>query len=107
MEVGSIVQCVKASDWQELTHLGIVCPKVGEKYMVRGIWRSDAADITPSLYLEEIKNSVLPFYYVEPSFEIECFRELIPPMDIMEALAKEEVEQLEYEGSGLSECERH
>jgi hypothetical protein len=89
MKVGSLVECIKEGKWDGFS--GITMPVVGKIYTVRGFYESKIGFDT-SLYLEEIVNGKYCFG-IEPSFEIECFREVIPPMEVsLEAIIEEEVE---------------
>lgn len=89
MKVGSLVECVKKSGWEDNKYgLNIKTPKKGSIYVVRGFYETKK-----SIYLEEIVNPVLPISFVEPSFEIECFVELLPPEKCsLEELFEEELE---------------
>ncbi len=88
MEVGSIVKCIKLSSWSRAYSVKVNIPKVKGIYTVRGFYNNTGDNAGRiSIYLEEIINDKLPITdNVEPSFEIEIFEELLPPMNILEKI---------------------
>lgn len=92
MQLGSIVECIN-DDYGFMTQFiimfGIEAPKRGEIYVIR-----EFDDKFPGIRLEEIVNDDFDFASrrVEPSFNINRFRELMPPMkrELLEELKLEE-----------------
>lgn len=106
MDIGSIVKCIKKTGWENsdsqssyFSFFGekIKTPIIQKHYTVRGFYKN--MDNSISIYLEEIINKIAYFkgesvkisddILPEPSFEIECFIEELPPMDIMAEIEKE------------------
>jgi hypothetical protein len=89
MEIGSRVKCIAKSSWEiKEPEMGVKCPIVNKIYTVRGFYKGMTGI---SIYLEEIRNSELPLFHVEPSFEKKIFVELLPDEEL------ELVEELEEE----------
>jgi hypothetical protein len=87
MEIGSLVECIKQTAWNnslEKFKISVQIPIVKKIYTIRGFYNNGN-----SIYLEEIINLPLPFVNIEPSFEIFCFREILPAMDILKEIEKE------------------
>ena len=75
MKIGSIVECV---DNKNISTMKV--PKLNHPYTVRGI-----AELNGVL-LEEIQNRWSEYWNCEWGYKPERFRELLPPMEIQEAL---------------------
>lgn len=95
MQVGSLVECIKAHTCD--FHINGVIhksndPIVGNIYTIREIIPPDKFDDRISILLHELKNEPLNFefngdqYSIEPSFLVERFREIQPPMSIPEEI---------------------
>lgn len=89
MKVGSIVECV--NDSIDSTYAvavkqsGQIFPVKGKIYTVRGFQSTQLSNI----YLEEIVNSPLKHLggiIIEVGFRSDRFRELLPPIEIQDAL---------------------
>jgi hypothetical protein len=99
MNIGSIIVCVKPTEWRDsMEKYGffVECPVVKSLYTVRGFWKSPIGGGL-SVYLEEIKNDqvvIEGFKLPEPSFHVDCFREVLPPMNILEKI-EENIEERE------------
>lgn len=81
MKVGSIVECINDSG-----EMGIVRPKKGKPYTVRDIGANICKPGVEGLRLEEIINGVHPHTGKEFAYYTWRFRELLPPMEIQDAL---------------------
>ena len=95
MKVGSLVVCLNNSEWENsLEKFGFFVKRPEVKkvvYTVRGFYASKNSD-HPSIYLEEIVNEplqVLGVTIVEPSFYMDHFEEVLPPMNILEQIEKD------------------
>lgn len=81
MKVGSIVECVDAGFRKSPNPL-VKYPVLKGIYTVREIIKDDVVIIR----LEEIINPACPKDGKEYAFDIDAFRELLPPMEIQDAL---------------------
>jgi hypothetical protein len=92
MKVGSLVELVD-DNWIELAEDGEIYPIIKIPYTIRNMqFDSSGCGIT----LEEIINE--PFHYAEGfgecNFDINRFRELMPPIENIEEYIKENVNEL-------------
>jgi hypothetical protein len=99
MQVGSLVECVNDIFPDELYRTPIKFPVKGSYYLIREIGPNPCGDNKISVLLEEIINQPrlceLCVMCFETRFGVERFRELVPPINLEEALRKEEPEQQE------------
>lgn len=93
MKVGSLVECVATFDDNQTTaqSWGVRFPIVRNIYTIRDFVTIDGEDF---LRLEEIVNPEIPYLdgnFGEICFDVEAFRELLPPQSInLEELLREE-----------------
>ena len=94
MEIGSLVKCIKKSNWADVPETRVITPVVNNIYTIRGFYDNGSAGI--SVYLEEIINKNLEFiaFAVEPSFNKNCFVEVLPPINILEEIEKTELSKI-------------
>lgn len=94
MKIGSLVICLNNSEWKDSVEkfgFFVKRPQLKKIYTVRGFYASKNSD-HPSIYLEEIVNEplqVLDVTIVEPSFYMDHFEEVLPPIDILEQIEKD------------------
>ncbi len=104
MKVGSIVECVGNDKeltkyemiiYEHLIKIGCVYPEKNETYVIGGMMEANGL---VGIYLEEIINPKVftTMGLLEISFDITCFRELLPPMqkEIEELLKEPEILEL-------------
>ena len=89
MKVGSLVECVD-NDFDDIEDVCIV-PKKGSIYHIREIYSDSDGDFVT---LEEIVNPPIKYLdgyirFGEPQFDIDAFRELLPPIANVEQHIKE------------------
>ncbi len=95
MKIGSVVKCVKKSNWDDHPEYNVTTPVVDKVYIIRGLFDGGVYGI--SIYLEEIINGPLPVTNVEPSFDKNIFVELLPPEECaIEHLFDEKIDISEF-----------
>lgn len=90
MQVGSLVECIKADGFDKNIGIYNKLPVKGKIYTIRGFSEGSPAGV----WLEEIVNP--EHHYIdgfgEVSFNINRFKELMPPMSIsVESVLEEEI----------------